>query len=254
MKILISNDDGIMSPGIHILAETLNTCGEVTVVAPSQERSATAHSLTLHKPLRLHIMKPEFYHVNGTPADCVYLALKKICRDKKPDIVFSGINCGANLGYDVHYSGTVAAAREAAIMNIPSVAVSLSTTQEDPHLMNYRTAALYARRLAELIQKNGLPHGVFLNVNVPDRPLADIQGVKFVRTGVRVYSDEIEEKKDPRGKSYFWLGGGYIGYKDLPDTDCRAIENGYVTITPLHVDATEHSFLSVLKEWNIENV
>ncbi|HLD74695.1 MAG TPA: 5'/3'-nucleotidase SurE, partial [Bdellovibrionota bacterium] len=182
MRILVSNDDGILSRGIHVLAEALKDMGEVTVVAPSQERSTNSHSLTLHKPLRITKMKPGHYHVNGTPADCVYLALKKIMKDELPDIVVSGINRGANLGYDVHYSGTVAAAREAAIVHIPSLAISLSTKQKEVDAMNFESAAQHAKTIVKLMQKKELPKGVFLNMNVPDRPHAEIKGIKVVRT------------------------------------------------------------------------
>ena len=253
MRILVSNDDGILSRGIHVLAEMLKELGDVTVVAPSQERSTNSHSLTLHKPLRINEMKPGFYHVNGTPADCVYLALKKIMKDQLPDIVVSGINRGANLGYDVHYSGTVAAAREAAIVYIPSLAISLSTRQKEVETMNFESAALHAKTVVKLMQKKELPKGVFLNMNVPDRPHAEIKGIKVVRTGVRIYAHEVAEKQDPSGKSYFWLGGGYIGFKDINNTDCKVVEEGYISLTPLHVDATQHQFLEQLKTWNFDS-
>jgi len=252
MRILVSNDDGILSRGIHVLAEALKDMGEVTVVAPSQERSTNSHSLTLHKPLRITKMKPGHYHVNGTPADCVYLALKKIMKDELPDIVVSGINRGANLGYDVHYSGTVAAAREAAIVHIPSLAISLSTKQKEVDAMNFESAAQHAKTIVKLMQKKELPKGVFLNMNVPDRPHAEIKGIKVVRTGVRIYSHDVAEKQDPSGKSYYWLGGGYIGYQNINDTDCKVVEEGFISLTPLHVDATQHQFLEQLKNWNFE--
>ena len=253
MRILVSNDDGILSRGIHVLAESLKEMGEVTVVAPSQERSTNSHSLTLHKPLRITKMKPDHYHVNGTPADCVYLALKKIMKDALPDIVVSGINRGANLGYDVHYSGTVAAAREAAIVQIPSLAISLSTKQTDVEAMNFESAALHAKTVVKLMLQQELPPGVFLNMNVPDRPHKEIKGIKVVRTGVRVYSHDVAEKQDPSGKSYYWLGGGYIGFKNINNTDCKVVEEGFISLTPLHVDATQHQFLEQLKTWNFES-
>lgn len=253
MRVLISNDDGIMSRGIHVLAEAMSKVAEVTVVAPSQERSTMSHSLTLHKPLRIQQMKERYYHVNGTPADCVYLGLKRICKEFKPDLVLSGINRGANLGYDVHYSGTVAAAREAAMMKVPSMAISLFIKgQEDPNQMNFETAAHYAQKITSEMVKNSLPHGVFLNVNVPDLSLKDIKGLKIVPTGVRIYSDKVEEKTDPRGKNYYWLGGGYIGFENKENTDCYVVEEGFVSLTPLHIDATEHTVLPILENWKLE--
>lgn len=252
MRILVSNDDGILSKGIHVLAETLKEIGEVVVVAPSQERSTTAHSLTLHKPLRIQEIKKDYYHVNGTPADCVHFALKKVCVDRKPDLVFSGINRGANLGYDVHYSGTVAAAREASIMKLPSIAVSLNTRTRDVEKMHFDTAAYFAMKIAKTSIHKKLPLGVYLNVNVPDLPKEEVRGIRVVKTGVRLYSNEVIEKKDPRGQSYYWLGGGYIGFENIKDTDCKVVEEGFVSITPLQVDSTEHAFLSELKNWDLK--
>ncbi|MBI2026474.1 MAG: 5'/3'-nucleotidase SurE [Deltaproteobacteria bacterium] len=254
MKILLANDDGISAKGLNVLAEALIKIADVVVIAPSQERSTTSHSLTLHKPLRIHELKPGFYHVNGTPADCVYLGLKKIYKDHKPDFVISGINRGANLGYDVHYSGTVAAAREAALMKIPSIAVSLCTKGSEINEMNFDTAASVALKIVDLAKKRTMPQGVFLNINVPDRPLSNINGFRFVRTGVRVYSDQVMENKDPRGKSYYWLGGRYIGHESIENTDCSVIEEGYVSITPLQIDSTEHRYLKQLQEqeWDMD--
>ena len=258
MKILIANDDGIHAKGLHVLAEALSKVADIAVVAPSQERSTTSHSLTLHKPLRVHELKPGFYHVNGTPADCVYLGLHKVFKDSKPDLVVSGINRGANLGYDIHYSGTVAAARQAVIMNIPSVAVSLTLKRgalpinTDVNTLNFESAAHYACKIVQAFSKKSLPAGVFLNVNVPDLPLSQIMGMRFVKTGVRIYGDQVLENKDPRGRSYYWLGGPHITNESIEDTDCKAIEDGYVSVTPLHIDATEYSFLKLLQSGNME--
>lgn len=253
-NILVTNDDGILSPGIEALAESLKRLGKVTVVAPSQERSTTGHSLTLHKPIRLEELKPGYYSVNGTPADCPYIAIKKLFKKKSLHLVVSGINRGANLGNDVHYSGTVAAAREATFLNVAAMAVSLDyPLQKNSYEINYSVASEFAYRIAKLILQKGLPSQVLLNVNVPHLPLAQIKGIKIVKTGFRYYDDNIVEQKDPRGRNYFWLGGKYLGHNDkLGDTDCKAVENKYVSVTPLHIDATHHDTLEEMQTWRLD--
>ena len=250
-SILVSNDDGILSPGIQILAETLKSIGKVTVIAPSQERSTTGHSLTLHKPIRVEPFKPGYYSINGTPADCTYLGIHKLLK-KKPDLVVSGINRGPNLGNDIHYSGTVAVAREATFLDVPAMAVSINHTSEDE--IDFIPAALYACQLAKLVLQHGLPPHVLLNVNVPDIPLKQIKGIKIVKTGFRYYSDRILEQQDPRGKNYYWLGGKYLGYDKKGITDCKVVDENYVSVTPLHIDATHHPMLSKMKKWRMKNI
>lgn len=251
--ILVSNDDGILSPGIQILAESLRkNVGKVVVIAPSQERSTTGHSLTLHKPIRVEQLKPGYYAINGTPADCAYLGIKKLLK-KKPDLVVSGINRGPNLGNDIHYSGTVAVAREATFLNIPAIAISLTHGSADNDV-DFGPSALYACAIAKLALKHGLPRRVFLNVNVPAIPLRNIKGVRIVKTGTRYYSDRVVEQKDPRGRTYYWLGGGYLGYNEKGSTDCKAVDQQYVSVTPLHVDATHHETLTHLKKWKFNAI
>lgn len=249
-NILVTNDDGILSPGIHALADSLKRLGKVTVVAPAQERSTTGHSLTLHKPIRLEQLRAGYYAINGTPADCVYLAVKRLFKKKHVDLVVSGINQGPNLGNDIHYSGTVAAAREATFLNIPSMAISLDVHLRD-NGMDFSVAANIAYRLASEILRHGLPKQVLLNVNVPQIPLEDIRGFHVVKTGFRFYDDTIIEQKDPRGKNYYWLGGKYMGYDKASDSDCRAVDEKYVSITPLHIDATHHETLKQIKKWKL---
>ena len=253
-NILVTNDDGILSPGIQALAESLRRLGKVTVVAPSQERSTTGHSLTLHKPIRLEPLKPGYYSINGTPADCAYLAIKKLFRKKTLDLVVSGINRGPNLGNDIHYSGTVAAAREATFLKIPSIAISLDYSSDKDNGMDFHVAAEIAYFIAELALKKGIPPQVLLNVNVPNIPARDIRGIKIVKSGFRYYADSIIEQKDPRGKNYYWLGGKYLGYDKIEDTDCKAVDHKYVSITPLHIDATHHLTLNKLKKWRFNTV
>jgi len=246
--ILVSNDDGILSEGIHVLAEKLKKLGKVTVIAPSQERSTTGHSLTLHKPIRVEKLKSGYYSINGTPADCAYLGINKLLKEK-PDLVVSGINRGPNLGNDIHYSGTVAVAREATFLKIPAMAISLNRMSSDEDI-DFSLAADYAVEIAALILKHGIPQNILLNVNVPDIPRKHIKGIRVVKSGFRHYSDRILEQKDPRGKSYYWLGGQYLGYDEKGDTDCKAVDQNYVSVTPLHIDATHHETLEKVKKWN----
>jgi 5'-nucleotidase len=253
-NILVSNDDGILSPGIQTLAKSLGRLGKVTVVAPSQEQSTTGHSLTLHKPIRLEKVKPGFYHINGTPADCIYLSVKRLFKDKKIDLVVSGINRGPNLGNDIHYSGTVAAAREATFLKLPAMAVSLDYHQNTTS-PNFDVAAEYAYLVAKLFLAKGIPKQVLINVNVPAKPLKDIRGIKITKTGFRYYADHIVEQKDPRGKNYYWLSGKYLGYeKAIADSDCKALDENYVSVTPLHIDSTHHQTLKKIKKWNFKSI
>lgn len=258
MKILVSNDDGIYSPGLEALEKALKVVGETTVVAPSQERSTAGHSLTLHKPLRIEEVNEGHYAINGTPADCIWLGVRKILNGKKPDVVFSGINQGGNLGYDIHYSGTVAAAREACLLGVPAIAVSLAIIGDRKNA-HYETAANFCAKLLKMmtsfVEKRGepfnkiFPAGVFLNVNVPNLPEAQIKGVKVANMGHRIYSEAIIEKLDPRGKPYYWIGGEYQGFKDIDASDCKIVDQGYISVTPLHVNSTDNNFYKTLLEW-----
>lgn len=242
--ILVSNDDGIHSEGIKKLAGALKRLGEVYVVAPDRERSAASHSLTLHRPLRVVEAGPKMYAVDGTPTDCINLAVHGILKIR-PDIVVSGINRGGNLGEDVSYSGTVSAAMEGTLLDIPSIAVSLVERDE----FDFAEAARVACRLARRVLKNGLPKDTLLNVNVPAgvKP----KGFMITKLGKRFFNDVVVEKLDPRGKKYYWIGGDMDRWEGGKEADFYAISKGYISITPLHLDLTNYSSMEELKGWKL---
>jgi 5'-nucleotidase len=243
--ILISNDDGIRSEGIKSLVRALRTLGEVYVVAPDRERSAASHSLTLHRPLRAEKVGPRQFAVDGTPTDCITLAVGGILPGR-PSIVVSGINKGWNLGEDISYSGTVSAAMEGTLLGIPSVAISLVAREK----FDFKVAADFAVRLVRRVLKKGLPKDTLLNVNVPQMPPSKkIKGYKFTRQGKRVFDDVVVEKVDPRGKKYYWIGGDMVKWEGGRDTDFYAISKGYISITPVHLDMTNYSSMRELKKW-----
>ncbi len=244
MNILVTNDDGISSPGLAALARAMRRLGEVWVVAPDRERNAVGHALTLHKPLRITRIDRRTFSVNGTPTDCVNLALKKLM-PKPPKLVISGINRGVNLGDDVTYSGTVSAALEGTIMGIPSVAVS----QEGDEEFQFDAAAVYAARVAKIVLKHGLPDETLLNVNVPNRPLKSIKGAIFAPLSRRRFDDPIVEKRDPRGRTYYWIAGTRMSWNRKPNSDYDAVRRGLVAITPIHLDVTHHAALDLLRHW-----
>lgn len=238
-RILVTNDDGINGPGLRPLAAAMRRLGHVVVLVPGQERSADSHSLTLHKPIRVHRVSPDIYAINGKPADCARLGILEIMAGRV-DLVVSGINHGYNLGDDTVYSGTVAAAREAALLDVPSIAFS-----QDPEELNFSAAARFAGKLARLALKNGLPPGICLNVNFPRR----FSGAAAARLGRRVYSKEVTRRSDPRGKDYYWLAGSNVTSVAAAGTDVVAVAHGKVSITPLHVDTTDYPALDALKRW-----
>jgi 5'-nucleotidase len=242
-RILVTNDDGIFSEGIKALAEALQAIGDVTVVAPASEQSASAHSLTLTRPLRLRKLDDQHYSVDGTPTDCVVLALTKIMADNLPDLVVSGINYGANLGDDVTYSGTVAGALEASIFKLPGIAVSLATRSD----FNFTFAAEFAAKLAAKVLQEGLPPGVLLNVNVPP---GEIRGARWAQQGIKTVRSLIHEGIDPRGRPYYWIGEQQTAWQETGDSDYAAIEAGLVAITPLRADMTDYDALAQLRSWN----
>ena len=241
--ILISNDDGINSEGLHKLHETLKGLGEVFVVAPDRDQSAVSHSLSLYRPLRIEQISDNVYTVDGTPTDCVNIAVNGILKDRKIDIVVSGINKGENLGDDITYSGTVSAAMEGALLGVPSIAVSLATKVD----FNFEAAAHYAKLIAEYVLRSNLPPATILNVNVPHMPMGDIRGVLVTRQGKRVYGEPIVEKVDPRGKKYYWIGGYELGSVDIENSDITAVKDGYVSVTPISLDLTDYGFLDKLR-------
>ncbi|MCH7895312.1 MAG: 5'/3'-nucleotidase SurE [Candidatus Methylomirabilales bacterium] len=239
--ILVTNDDGIHSPGLKTLAEALEGIGKLYVIAPDRERSAAGHSLTLHKPLRATVLAPDWYVVDGTPTDCVTLGVMGMLKEK-PQLVVSGINLGANLGDDITYSGTVSAAVEATLLGIPAFAVSaVESARQDLDV-----AAVFAGRLAQLVLKQGLPRDTLLNVNVP---AGEVKGMAVTRQGKRSYSELIVEKIDPRGKTYYWIGGGEPTWELLGGTDYEAVMEGKISITPLHLDLTNYGAIEGLKKW-----
>ena len=245
MLILVTNDDGILSPGLTILAEKLAAVGRVVVVAPDRERSAISHSLTLHAPLRADQIRKDVYAVSGTPTDCVNLGIHGLL-GQKPDIVVSGINRGGNLGDDITYSGTVAAAMEATLMDVPAFAVSLESQQFNPE--DFVAAADFSAFLAGQVKNHGLPVDTFLNVNVPS---GDIKGVQLTRQGKRNYTEAVEEKVDPRGRKYYWIGGGELGFHDVEGTDFHAMVNHCISVTPLHLDLTNYRSFDELSSWEL---
>jgi 5'-nucleotidase len=253
LKILISNDDGIDSPGIFALAEELKKIGQVTVIAPRTEQSAVGHSITMKMPLRIteYYRNGDFfgYAIDGTPADCIKIGIRNIMKEQ-PDIVISGINLGSNTAINIIYSGTVSAAREAAIMDVPAIAVSV-TSHEAKH---YNYAAKLSSKLAELVVKNKLKTGTLLNVNVPDLPEEQIAGVLLTQQGKSKWDDVYVERQDPYGKNYYWLTGNLVQVDKTLETDQFAIRNNYVSITPIHFDLTDYETYEVMKEWKLENL
>ena len=249
MRFLVSNDDGVLAPGLAALAEALETLGEVTVVAPDSERSAFSNALTLDRPLRPVQMGNGFWAVNGTPADCVHLALNGLL-DFEPDIVVSGINAGANLGDDTLYSGTVAAALEARFLGKTSIAVSLAGAHGRGYGIDaYRAAAALVVRLIENWRHLQLPNRTILNVNVPDLPPEEILGFRVARLGHRGRAKDVLKLEDPRGRPVYWIGIAGEPADAGEGTDFRAISEGYVSVTPLQTDLTRHDALQDVARW-----
>ena len=242
-SILVTNDDGIHSEGLIRLAEALDPLGKVTIVAPDRECSAASHALTLHRPLRLRSVGERTYVVDGTPADCVYLGALSVL-ERKPDLVASGINHGSNIGDDVTYSGTIAAAFEGTVLGIPSFAVSLAGDSE----FDFGPASIMARTIATRILDRGIPSDLLLNINVP---AGDVNGVRCTRQGKRMYRQFVSRIVDPRGKSGYWVGGGEAsGLKQSEDTDYTAVKQGFVSVTPLQLDLTHGEALEAMRgEW-----
>lgn len=245
--ILVTNDDGIQAPGMRILAERLEALGEVYIVAPDRERSAVGHSLTLRHPLRILEIAPKMVAVEGTPTDCVLLAYHRLL-PRKPTLVVSGINFGYNLGDDITYSGTVSAAFEATLLGVPAIAVSIGREGKKVH---YDTAANFAAKLARRTLREGLPPDTLLNVNVPNLPASRIRGVSVTRQGKRQYGDVIVEKVDPRGVPYFWIGNGEPRWTDAAGTDINAVRAGKISVTPIHLDLTNHPAIEKIRSWKI---
>lgn len=253
MKILISNDDGIDSPGIYALAQELKKIGEIIVVAPRTEQSAVGHSITMKIPVRV----TEYFHhadffgfaVDGTPADCIKMGIKNILKTP-PDIVVSGINNGANSAINIIYSGTVSAAREAAIMDVPSIAVSVASHD----VKDYSYAAKISAKIVKMTLRNSLKTGTLLNVNIPDIPESEIAGIKFTSQGKTKWDDVYEERTDPYGKKYYWLTGKMTNEDSDEYSDHGAVLKNYVSISPIHFDLTDYEMLEKIKNWNLDEI
>jgi 5'-nucleotidase len=249
--ILLTNDDGIEAPGLRALLHALKSLGRITVFAPDHNWSAAGHTKTMHKPLRVipYTLEDgvEAYTTTGAPSDCVALALLGIL-SQEPDLVVSGINQGANLGHDLTYSGTVAAAMEAVICSLPAVSVSLDSY--DSH--EFAFAAQVTARVVRQVRERGLPPGTFLNVNVPSGPEQEIQGLAITRLGRRVYRDVLVKRHDPRGHPYYWIGGDPPSGHQDKGTDIWAVAHNYVSITPIHLDMTAHELIPELQTWQFQ--
>lgn len=239
-RILLTNDDGVFSEGLGLLREALVEVADVTVVAPDREQSASGHSLTLDRPLRLRKLEEGIYAADGTPTDCVNLGVQWLMKEHPPDLLVSGVNFGLNIGDDVTYSGTVSAAFEGTLMGIPSVAFSQDLSEH----FSFENAARFAARLVGLLVTKKLPPDLLLNVNVPG---GEIEGVRLTRLGRRVYKQSVVEKQDPRGRRYFWIAGRPVWQEDS-GTDHEAIQQGRISITPLHLDLTDYRGLDSY-EW-----
>jgi 5'-nucleotidase len=246
IRILVTNDDGVRSKGIRALAAALEPLGQVVTVAPTREVSAIGHALTLHHPLRLEHLRDSTYALDGTPTDCVNIAVAAVLKGL-PDLVVSGINKGLNVGDDVTYSGTVSGALEAALLGVPAVAVSL---QQGPGEWDFGDAARVTREIAALVLGGRLPRQTFLNVNVPRRaPL----GIRVTTQGKRNHATTVTERHDPRGRPYYWIGEGRDEWIPDGNSDHEAVHAGYVSVTPLHSDLTAYHALDSVKELGVEN-
>ena len=245
MRILVTNDDGVMAPGIRALAKACEELGDVIVMAPDTEQSASGHALTLKQPLRVQELEPNVYGVSGTPTDCVLLAVHGPLFNRVPDLIMSGINAGPNMGDDVTYSGTVSAAFEGTLLSIPSIAVSLATFDVYP----YDTAAACAVRVAKALLRGGLPPKTLLNLNVPALPMGEIKGFRLTRLGHRVFRDTIVTKTDPRGRPYYWVAGT-PEWDAMEKSDMSAVQEGFASVTPLNMDMTDYKLLVDMENWD----
>lgn len=245
MHFLVSNDDGIEAPGIQVLSERMRVLGKVTIVAPDQNCSGASNSLTLDSPVRIDEIGERTYRVRGTPTDCVHIALTGLL-EKDPDIVVSGVNAGANLGDDVIYSGTVAAAMEGRFLGLPAIAVSLVFEDRPRH---YATAAEAVAMMVERLKSEPLPADTILNINVPDIPWSEVRGIEVTRLGYRHRAEPVVKMDDPRGRPMYWIGPAGEGQDAGPGTDFDAVRRGYISVTPIHVDLTRYQALDQVSGW-----
>ena len=253
MRILVSNDDGIDSAGIYSLVEALKEIADVTVVAPHREQSAIGHAITMQTPLRVfeYQKNGKFfgYAIDGTPADCVKIGMRNLM-PSPPDLVVSGINHGSNTAINIIYSGTVSAAREAAIMDVPSIAISVASHQ----VLDFSFASKVSKMLAQEVINRGLPLGTMLNVNIPNLPEDQIAGIVVTKQGKSKWDDIYEMRVDPYGRNYYWLTGNLMELDTDLDIDQAAIKSNYVSISPIHFDLSDYKTFSMMKEWKIENL
>ena len=248
--ILVTNDDGVHSPGIIALSKAMKNLGDIYIVAPDRERSAAAHSLTMHRPLKAEEIREHVFSVNGTPTDCVTLGINKLLPER-PHLIVSGINKGANLGDDITYSGTVAAAIEGTIFGIPSIAFSLLANKH----YHFETGSFFASKIADYVLTHSLPYDTLLNVNIPNKHKQEIQGIQLTRQGKRIYENSIQEMLNPWGEKHFWIGGGKMYWEHGEDTDMEAVQRDFVSITPIHLDLTNHSALMFMMEtWKLSGM
>jgi 5'-nucleotidase len=248
--ILVTNDDGVHSPGIIALYRAMKDLGDAYIVAPDRERSAAGHSLTMHRPLRAEEIREHVFSLNGTPTDCVTIGINKLLPER-PALVVSGINKGANLGDDITYSGTVSAAVEGTIFGIPSLAFSLIA---DRHY-HFETAASFAVKIASYALEHSLPYDTLLNVNVPNVVKEHIRGIRFTRQGKRVYDGSIQETFDPWGQKHYWIGGGQPFWERGEDMDIEAVQANYISVTPIHLDLTNYDALGYFKsKWAVADI
>jgi len=243
--LLCTNDDGIHAPGLSFLADAASVHGEVHIVAPDREQSASSHALTLHRPLRLTPAGDRRHTVDGTPTDCVLIAVKDLL-EPPPALVLSGVNHGPNMAEDVLYSGTVAAAMEATILGVPAVAISYAGRRVE-HLSTY--GSLVSQLIGGILAREEFPPETVLNINLPDRPADETLGVRVTALGRRVYHDSVTHRIDPRGNDYIWIGGGRSDWSGREDSDFRAVAAGYVSITPLHLDLTSFASIEDVRAW-----
>jgi 5'-nucleotidase len=250
MNILLTNDDGIYAPGLEALFKRLVERHSVTVIAPDREQSAVGHGITLNQPLRVNPISVnnafQGYAVSGTPADCIKMGVLEIL-DSKPDMVISGINPGANVGININYSGTVAAAKEATLYGILAIAVSIHSHE----VQNYDEAAIFIEALAEDVYANGLPFGTFLNVNIPNRPLKEIAGIRISRLDMDFFPEFIDKRMDPRRRTYYWQGCDSLPTGKSSDIDGSALCKDFISITPIKCDQTDYGVLEAMKRWKI---
>lgn len=246
-RILCTNDDGYLAPGLALLTTAASKLGEVTVVAPDREQSATSHSLTLHRPLRVKVTAGGVYYIDGTPTDCVLVANHGIL-DRPPDLVLSGVNHGPNMGDDILYSGTVAAAMEATLLGIPALAISFANDELEPPGDEYEEAIVTLLEL--ILSHQELPKRTLLNINIPAVPPSDIRGLRVTSLGRRYWSESLTRGHDPHGREYYWIGGGESRWSGGDQSDFKAVDSGYISVTPLHLDLTNYDLIETFKTWN----